>query len=92
MQNSFPSGSAKTLVLAPTLDRFQIQIQAVLHRLHFRDLDEQQPVRPVAAQNEAFFVTRHVRVTFDVDVVQYRLLPLGELVRVAAVDRGVRDA
>ena len=68
------------------LDRLEVEVDAVLARLGLGHLDEQQPVRAVAAEDHALLVAREVRVALDVDVVEHPLPPLGERVRVAAVD------
>ena len=49
-------------------------------------LDEEQLVAAVAAEDHALLVAREVGVALDVGVVEHALPPLGERVRVAAVD------
>src|SRR5690606_35595739 len=69
----------------------QVEVDAVLHGLRLGDLDEQEPVAGLGVLDHALLVARLVRVVGEVDVAEEPLPPLGELVRVRAVDGGVGD-
>ena len=83
--------SALDLLVAGAGAGSQVEVEPVLDRLVLRHLDEEQRVAAVGALDPALLVTGLVGVVRLVDVLQHLLPPLGELVGVAAVDRGVRD-
>ena len=101
-----PPGKRRCVVVAPLHTAFgnpwswrgcywdhqpQVEVEAVLHRLHVRRLDEEELVTRLRVGDHALLVTRLVRVVGQVGVTEDRLPPLRELVGVAAVDGGVRD-
>ena len=70
------SSSRASSVVAAALDRLEVEVDAVLPRLGLGHLDEEQPVRAVAAEDHALLVAGEVGVALDVDVVEHPLPPL----------------
>src|SRR4051794_16961725 len=80
------------LLVAPPVSGREVQVQAVLHRLDVRDLDEQKSVPGPRVDDHALLVAWLVRVARPVGVGQDALPPLPQGEGVSAGDGWERDA
>ena len=82
---------AVDLVIARTVGRFKVKVNAVLHLLALRYLNEQQLRLMARPDDHALLVPRLVRIAGHVPIAQHLLPERGKDERVAAIKRRMRD-